>query len=85
MITSIVNVNAIKGSGRITFDVISDATGASENGSTLLEGQTFTTRLDLGPGASPDQAIQHTKSGLHTVTVHADASHVSSNPVLLDL
>ena len=83
MITAILNVKSIKGSGTITFDAITDGS-ANEKVSTSLEGQESSTivqgQQQLIPGV-----IKHTKSGQHMVTLRAETSNVKSDPMLLDL
>ena len=83
MITAIINVDSAKGSGKITFDAITDGS-ANEKVSTSLEGETFSTTVQGNTRAIPG-SISHTKSGPHMVTLQAMTSGVKSNPVLLDL
>jgi hypothetical protein len=85
MITSIVGVNTVTGSGSITFFVNTDANGCNEDCSTSLEGQRFATHVQLDPNASSQQSISHTKSGNHVVIVKAETSGVQSGPLVLNL
>jgi hypothetical protein len=83
MITAILNVDTVKGSGSVTFDAITDG-AANEVVSTSLEGQRFSASVQ-GNAAAISGSIQHTQSGMHTLTVRAETSNVQSNPELLDL
>ena len=83
MITAILNVRSIRGSGTITFDVITDGS-ADKKVSTSLEGQEFSTIVQ-GNAKSLPGSIKHTKRGQHLVTLRAESSNVTSYPVLLDL
>ena len=82
-ITALVNVDSAKGSGKITFDAITDG-NADEVVSTTIDGERFATTVK-GTAASIPGSISHTKSGLHTVVLRAESSNVQSQPLLLDL
>jgi hypothetical protein len=85
MTTRIVAVDAVAGSGEITFDIVTDAGGCDENFSTFIEGQKFATHAARTGAGSSDESIAHTKAGLHTITIHAETSNVSSLPAALNL
>jgi hypothetical protein len=85
MTISIVAVDSVAGSGVITFDIVTDAGGCDENFSTFIEGQKFATHATRTGAGSSDESIAHTKAGLHTITILAESSNVSSLPVALNL
>jgi len=86
MITKISNVDTVTGSGQINFDVDVDAAGADEDVSTKLNGDPFKTPVKVARGGDGSgQSIAHTKHGLHTVTLLAETSKVSSRDFVLDL
>jgi hypothetical protein len=82
-ITSLTNVDTVPGSHKITFTAITDG-GANETVSTTLEGTKCSTVIN-GAGAAIDGSITHDKSGLHSVTLVAETSGVSSLPLVLNL
>jgi hypothetical protein len=85
MVTNIFNVDSVKGSGKITFDLATDATGAHETVSASIGGEKFSLHVDCGPGTHTGFSITHTQNGLFTLSVVAESSNVSSGDYVLDL
>jgi hypothetical protein len=78
-------VDSVAGSGLITFEIVTNADGCDEDFSTFILGQRFVTHATrTGAGSSPG-SIAHTQAGLHTITIRAESSNVSSRPFDLNL
>ena len=83
MIIGIHDVGSVPGSKRITFTAITDADGAQETISTIINGRYYGTQVNVvGPGAH-GLSITHNESGPHTVVLRAEISGVSSNPTVI--
>jgi hypothetical protein len=81
MILVIQDINA--GEWSIEFQVVTDASGASEPVIVLLNGERFWTEVKAEPFTTTPYVIYFPRSGLLQATLQAPVSDVESQPVTL--